>query len=174
MRLYFVSLLLFISFLSFAQESIVSQIPFKNVGPTIMSGRVVDIDVNPENSAEFYVGYATGGVWHTVNNGITFESVFDNAPTQNVGDIAINWDEHIIWLGTGETISSRSSYAGVGILKSTDGGKTWEQKGLADSHHISDIILDENNPDVATVAVLGHLYTPNAERGIFKTTDGGV
>lgn len=168
---------LILSFLTFlpaiAQESIVENIPFKNVGPTIMSGRVVDIDVNPQNSTEFYVGYATGGVWHTTNNGITFESVFDSAPTQNVGDIAINWDENIIWVGTGETISSRSSYAGVGILKSTDGGKTWEQKGLTDSHHISDIILDENNPDVVVVASLGHLYTSNEERGVFKTTDGG-
>ncbi|PHS02632.1 MAG: glycosyl hydrolase [Leeuwenhoekiella sp.] len=161
------------SLVGFAQESIVRNIPFKNVGPTIMSGRVVDIDVNPQNSAEFYVGYATGGVWHTVNNGITFESVFDAAPTQNVGDIAINWDENIIWVGTGETISSRSSYAGIGILKSTDNGKTWEQKGLLDSHHISDIILDASNPEVVVVAALGHLYSPNEERGVFKTTNGG-
>ncbi len=170
----FYFILSFLTFLpAIAQESIVENIPFKNVGPTIMSGRVVDIDVNPQNSTEFYVGYATGGVWHTTNNGITFESVFDSAPTQNVGDIAINWNENIIWVGTGETISSRSSYTGVGILKSTDGGKTWEQKGLIDSHHISDIILDENNPDVAVVASLGHLYTSNEERGVFKTTDGG-
>ena len=173
MRPFFVVLSLLVFLCSTAQESIVKNIPFKNIGPTIMSGRVVDIDVNPQNPAEFYVGYATGGVWHTVNNGITFESVFDTAPTQNVGDIAINWDENIIWVGTGETISSRSSYAGVGLLKSADGGKTWEQKGLLDSHHISDIILDENNPEVVVVASLGHLYSPNEERGVFKTTDGG-
>ncbi|MFI8377612.1 WD40/YVTN/BNR-like repeat-containing protein [Leeuwenhoekiella sp. NPDC079379] len=154
-------------------NSIVKNIPFKNAGPTIMSGRVVDIEVNPENSTEFYVAYATGGVWHTVNNGITFTSVFDSAPTQNVGDIAVNWAYKIIWAGTGETISSRSSYAGVGILKSTDNGKTWENTGLYDSHHISDIIVDEENPDVVLVAALGHLYSPNDERGIFKTTDGG-
>ena len=173
MRLYLYPILFFISFFVSAQESIVTQVPFKNIGPTIMSGRVVDVDVNPQNSAEFYVGYATGGVWHTLNNGITFESVFDSAPTQNVGDIAVNWKENIIWVGTGETISSRSSYAGIGVLKSTDGGKTWEQKGLIDSHHISDIVLDAGNPDVVWVASLGHLYSPNAERGVFKTTDGG-
>jgi len=155
------------------KNSIVKNIPFTNVGPTIMSGRVVDIEVNPENSTEFYVAYATGGVWHTSNNGNTFDSVFDTAPTQNVGDIAVNWSENIIWVGTGETISSRSSYAGIGILKSADGGKTWEQKGLLDSHHISDIVLDATNPDVAVVGALGHLYSDNAERGIFKTTDGG-
>ena len=154
-------------------DSNVKNVPFKNAGPTIMSGRVVDVEVNPENSTEFYVAYATGGVWHTINNGITFESVFDSAPTQNVGDIAVNWKNNIIWAGTGETISSRSSYAGVGILKSTDNGKTWENAGLYDSHHISDIILDENNPDFAIVGALGHLYSSNAERGIFKTTDGG-
>ncbi|WP_370175986.1 VPS10 domain-containing protein [Leeuwenhoekiella palythoae] len=155
------------------KNSIVKNIPFTNVGPTIMSGRVVDIEVNPENSTEFYVAYATGGVWHTSNNGNTFDSVFDTAPTQNVGDIAVNWSANIIWVGTGETISSRSSYAGIGILKSVDGGKTWEQKGLLDSHHISDIVLDPSNPDVAVVGALGHLYSDNAERGIFKTTDGG-
>ena len=155
------------------ENSLVKNIPFKNIGPTIMSGRVVDIEVNPENSTEFYVAYATGGVWHTVNNGNTFESVFDSAPTQNVGDIGVNWKENIIWAGTGETISSRSSYAGIGILKSTDGGKTWQQKGLLDAHHISDIVLDATNPDVAVVGALGHLYSPNEQRGIFKTTDGG-
>ena len=155
------------------ENSLVKNVPFKNVGPTLMSGRVVDIEVNPENSTEFYVAYATGGVWYTVNNGNTFESVFDSAPTQNVGDIAVNWKENIIWAGTGETISSRSSYAGIGILKSTDGGKTWEQKGLLDAHHISDIVLDATNPDVAVVGALGHLYSPNEQRGIFKTTDGG-
>ncbi|HCW64669.1 MAG TPA: glycosyl hydrolase, partial [Leeuwenhoekiella sp.] len=154
-------------------NSIVKNVPFTNVGPTIMSGRVVDIEVNPENSTEFYVAYATGGVWHTSNNGNTFDAVFDTAPTQNVGDIAVNWSANIIWVGTGETISSRSSYAGIGILKSIDGGKTWEQKGLLDSHHISDIVLDASNPDVAVVGALGHLYSDNAERGIFKTTDGG-
>ncbi|RXG18154.1 sortilin (neurotensin receptor 3) [Leeuwenhoekiella aestuarii] len=155
------------------ENSLVKNIPFKNIGPTIMSGRVVDIEVNPENSTEFYVAYATGGIWHTVNNGNTFESVFDSAPTQNVGDIAVNWTDGIMWAGTGETISSRSSYAGIGILKSTDNGKTWEQKGLLDAHHISDIVLDASNPDVAVVGALGHLYSPNEQRGIFKTTDGG-
>ncbi|MEH6407572.1 MAG: glycosyl hydrolase, partial [Leeuwenhoekiella sp.] len=155
------------------KESLIKNVPFINAGPTIMSGRVVDIDVNPSKSTEFYVGYATGGVWHTENNGITFTSVFDTAPTQNVGDIAIDWKTGTIWVGTGETISSRSSYAGVGILKSTDGGKTWEDKGLVDTHHISDIIINPKDPNTVWVAALGHLYSSNAERGVFKTTDGG-
>ena len=154
-------------------SSLVKNVPFKNVGPTIMSGRVVDVDVNPENSTDFYVGYATGGIWHTDNNGVTFTSVFDNAPTQNVGDIAVDWKSGTIWAGTGETISSRSSYAGVGLLKSTDNGKTWQNTGLVDGHHISDILIDPEDSNVVTVAVLGHLYSDNEERGIYKTTDGG-
>ena len=74
-----------------ANNSLVKNIPFENIGPTVMSGRVVDIDVNPNNTTEFYVGYASGGLWYTNNNGTTFTSVFDNAPTQNIGDIAIDW-----------------------------------------------------------------------------------
>lgn len=154
-------------------ESPVKAVPFTNIGPTIMSGRVVDVDVNPQDPTEFYVAYATGGLWHTKNNGTTFTSVFDPAPTQNIGDIAVNWKDHIIWVGTGENNSSRSSYAGVGILKSYDGGKNWTFAGLPDSHHIGRIILNPNNADEAVVGVLGHLYSPNAERGIYKTVDGG-
>lgn len=154
-------------------ESSVRAVPFENIGPTIMSGRVVDVDVNPQDPTEFYVAYATGGLWHTVNNGISFTSVFDQAPTQNIGDIAVNWKENIIWVGTGENNSSRSSYAGVGILKSTDGGKNWTFAGLPDSHHIGRIILNPNNSEEVVVGVAGHLYSPNSERGIFKSTDGG-
>ncbi|PKP39632.1 MAG: glycosyl hydrolase, partial [Bacteroidetes bacterium HGW-Bacteroidetes-13] len=100
-------------------------------------------------------------------------SVFDSAPTQNIGDIAVDWKNEIIWVGTGENNASRSSYAGIGILKSTDHGKTWENVGLPDSHHIGRIILNPNNPNEVVIGALGHLYSPNAERGVFKTKDGG-
>ncbi|MGB1284181.1 MAG: WD40/YVTN/BNR-like repeat-containing protein, partial [Polaribacter sp.] len=140
---------------------------------TIMSGRVVDIDVNPNNTTEFYVGYASGGLWYTNNNGTTFTPVLDNAPTQNVGDIAVDWENGTIWVGTGENNSSRSSYAGIGILKSTDKGNTWTNVGLLDSHHIGRILINPNNPNEVIVGVLGHLYSPNKERGIYKTIDGG-
>ena len=156
-----------------AENSLVKNVPFKNIGPSIMSGRVVDLAVNPENSAEFYVGYASGGVWHTKNNGTTFTPILDNAPTQNVGTIAVDWQAGTIWVGTGENNASRSSYAGIGILKSTDGGKTWENKGLTDAHHFGPISINPNNPNEIIVAVTGHLYSPNRERGIYKTTDGG-
>ena len=138
-----------------------------------MSGRVVDVDANPDDPTEFYVGYASGGLWYTTNNGQSFTSVFDSEDVLTVGDIAVNWKTHTIWLGTGEVNSSRSSYAGVGIYKSTNNGKTWEYLGLPESHHIGKILLHPTDNNVAWVAVLGHLYSPNKERGIYKTTDGG-
>ena len=155
------------------KTSLVRHIPLKNIGPSVMSGRVVDIAVNKKNPAEFYVGYASGGLWYTNNNGSSFTSVMDNADTQNIGDIAVDWESGTIWVGTGENNSSRSSYAGIGILKSTDKGKTWINTGLEDAHHIGRILINPKNSNEVIVGVTGHLYTPNAERGIYKTTDGG-
>ena len=153
--------------------SIIKNVSFSNIGPTIMSGRVADIDVNPNDPTEFYVGYASGGLWYTKNNGTSFRPVLDNSPTQNIGDIAVDWNNGTIWVGTGEKNSSRSSYAGIGMLKSDNQGKTWEHVGLSDSHHVSRIVINANNPKEVVVGVIGHLYSPNEERGIFKTIDGG-
>ncbi len=155
------------------ETSIVKNIPFKNVGPTVMSGRVVDVDVNPDNPTEFLVGYASGGVWHTINNGTSFTPLLDSAETQNVGDIAVDWKNKTIWVGTGENNASRSSYAGIGVLKSTDWGTTWTNTGLYDTQHISRILINPENPDEVVVAALGHLYSSNSERGVYKTIDGG-
>jgi len=156
-----------------AQNSLVKNVPFTNIGPSIMSGRIVDIDINPNNTTEFYAAYASGGLWYTNNNGTSFVSVTENAPTQNMGDVAVDWENGTIYIGTGESNSSRSSYAGIGILKSTDKGKTWELVGLENSQHIGRIIINKNNPNEVLVGVIGNLYTPNTERGIFKTSDGG-
>jgi len=155
------------------EKSIVKNVPFTNIGPSVMSGRVVDVDVNPNKTTEFYVAYASGGLWYTNNNGTTFTSITDNAPTQNMGDIAVDWNNGTIWVGTGESNSSRSSYSGIGILKTTDKGKTWQNVGLTDSHHIGRIVINKDNSNEIVVGVIGHLYSPNKERGIFKTTDGG-
>jgi len=155
------------------KNSLVKNINFTNMGPTVMSGRVADVAVNPENPTEFYVGYASGGLWYTNNNGTTFTPVLDNSPTQNIGDIAVDWNSETIWVGTGEKNSSRSSYAGIGMLKSTDKGKTWQNVGLTDSHHVSRILINPNNTNEVIVAVIGHLYSSNEERGLFKTVDGG-
>ena len=156
------------------KASLVKNVPFENIGPSIMSGRVVDLDVNPEMPSEFYVAYASGGLWHTINNGTTFTPIMDNASTQNLGDIAVHWPTRTIYVGTGENNSSRSSYAGIGMLKSTDNGKTWNNIGLNDSHHIGRILIDPENPDIVVVGVTGHLYSANKERGVYKTTDGGT
>ncbi len=156
-----------------AGTSLVKNIHFENIGPTVMSGRVVDIDANPDNPTEFYVGYASGGLWHTNNNGTSFTPVLDGTSTQIVGDIAVDWPSGHIWVGTGENNSSRSSYAGIGVLKSTDKGASWQHMGLSDSHHIGRILINPKDPNEVVVGVTGHLYSPNEERGIYKTMDGG-
>lgn len=155
------------------EKSVLNPIKFRNIGPAIMSGRVVDLDVNPDDPTEFYVAYATGGLWHTTNNGQSFVPVFDSADVIGIGDVAVNYKTNTIWVGTGEVNSSRSSYSGIGIYKSTNGGKTWEYMGLPESHHIGKIQLHPTDNNTVWVAVLGHLYSPNKERGIYKTTDGG-
>lgn len=156
-----------------AQSSLFNQVEAKNIGPTIMSGRVVDLAVNPKNPTEFYVAYATGGLWYTNNNGTSFSPVMDSAETVNCGSVTVDWNSGTIWVGTGEVNTSRSSYAGVGVLKSSDKGKTWENLGLKDSHHISRIWVNPSNLNEIVVAAVGHLYTTNKERGIYKSNDGG-
>ena len=158
---------------SLSARSISNGLEFKSVGPTIMSGRVVDIAVNPDDPTEFYVAYASGGLWHTTNNGTSFISVFDDEIVLTLGAVAVNWKHGVIWLGTGEVNSSRSSYAGTGMYVSTDYGQTWTHSGLEESHHIGRICLHPTDPNKAWVAALGHLYSPNLERGVFATTDGG-
>ena len=155
------------------QKSLVNDIAFKNIGPSIMSGRISDVEVNPDDPTEFYAAYASGGLWHTVNNGQSFVSIFDSTDILTIGDIAVNWKTRTIWVGTGEVNSSRSSYAGIGIFTSHNNGRTWEYMGLPESHHIGKIQLHTTDPLTAWVAVLGHLYSPNKDRGIYKTNDGG-
>ena len=155
-------------------SSLFRNIPFQNIGPTVFSGRVVDVDINPDNPTEMYVAYASGGLWYTDNNGTTFTPVFDGQATITIGDIAVNWDANIIWVGTGENNSSRSSYSGIGIFKSTDKGKTWKYTGLPESQHIGRIVLHPVNPNIVYVACLGSLYSANENRGVYMTQDGGV
>lgn len=156
------------------KKSLLKDAKFRNIGPSIMSGRVVDIEANPEDPTEFYVAYASGGLWYTKNNGQSFTPIFDNEDVITIGDIAVKWyGARMIWVGSGEVNSSRSSYAGNGVYKSSDNGKTWEYVGLPESHHIGKIQLHPTDPNTAWVAALGHLYSPNKERGVYKTTDGG-
>ena len=158
---------------SLKETSLVKDVEFRNVGPVNMSGRVVDLAVNEADPTQFYSAYASGGLFYTGNNGMSFTSIFDNQMVMSIGDIAVDWKNDIIWLGSGENNSSRSSYSGVGLFKSTDKGNSWKHMGLPESHHISRIVLHPENPDIVWVAVIGHLYSPNEERGLYKTTDGG-
>jgi photosystem II stability/assembly factor-like uncharacterized protein len=155
------------------KKSLLNPVKFRSIGPSIMSGRVVDIDANPSDPTEFYVAYASGGLWYTNNNGQSFTPIFDSVDVITIGDIAVNWKSGSIWVGTGEVNSSRSSYAGIGMYRSRDKGKTWQYIGLPESHHIGKIQLHPTDDNTAWVAVLGHLYSPSKERGVYKTTDGG-
>ena len=154
-------------------SSLVQNLEFENIGPTVMSGRIVDVDVNNQDPTHFFAAYASGGLWYTKNNGISFEPLFQQEASMTIGDIAVDWKNKIIWVGTGENNSSRSSYAGTGIYKSTDWGKTWEWMGLSETQHIGRIILNPTNPNIVWVAAIGHLYSANKERGVYKTEDGG-
>jgi len=155
------------------QNSEVKKVPFDNIGPKVMSGRVVALAVNPDDPTEFYVAYASGGLWHTKTNGISFTPISENAPTQNIGEIAMHWPTRTLWVGTGENNASRSSYAGIGMMKTTDNGKTWSLAGLEDSHHIGKILIHPKNPNHVIVGVTGHLYSSSEERGVYSTKDGG-
>ena len=153
--------------------SLLQNINFRNIGPTVMSGRVVDLDVNPNDPANFYVAYASGGLWETKNHGNTFTPLFDNQMVMTIGDIKVDWNKDIIYVGSGENNSSRSSYSGNGIYKSSDNGKNWTHIGLDDSHHIGRIIIHPNDSEVLWIAALGHLYSENIERGVYKSVNGG-
>lgn len=155
-------------------ESIFHSYPIRNVGPVIQGGRVTDIDVHPSSPNTYYVGYASGGVFKTTNNGASFEPIFDGNDALGIGNITVSpANPDIIWVGSGENNSSRSSYAGAGVFKSTDGGKTWSHMGLRHSQHIGRIVTHPTDPNTAWVASLGALYSNNSERGLYKTTDGG-
>src|SRR5207302_2025560 len=126
------------------------------------------------NPSTVYVGTASGGVWKTTNASTTWEPMFDNEGVSTIGDVTVApSDPAIVWVGTGEPNNRQSSSWGNGVYKSSDAGKTWANMGLRDSHHIGRIAIHPANPNVVHVAALGHLWGPNKERGVYKTTDGG-
>lgn len=156
------------------ENSILKEYPARNIGPTVQGGRIVDIEVNLKNTKEFYVGYGSGGVFKTVNNGITFEPVFDQNDALGIGDFALSQtDPKILYIGTGEKNGSRSTYIGSGVYKTTDGGKTWNYVGLTGTQHISRVLIHPQDNNTVWVASLGALYSNNPDRGVFKSTDGG-
>jgi len=154
-------------------NSLVKNLEFRNVGPTIMSGRVVDIEVNPQDPTHFFVAYASGGLWETKNEGASFSPLFDNEIVMTIGDIAVDWKNDYLYIGTGENNSSRSSYSGFGLFVSKDHGSSWQHLGLEETHHIGRVLIHPENADILWVASLGHLYSENKERGVYKSVDGG-
>jgi len=148
---------------------------FRSIGPATPSGRIDDFAVLARNPKVFYIAAATGGVWKTTNGGVTVTPVFDDAGSASVGAVAIAADDpNLVWAGTGEANNRQSSSWGDGVYKSTDGGKTWKNMGLATSKQIARIIVDPVDHDVVYVAALGDLWKAGGERGVYKTTDGGI
>ena len=148
---------------------------FREIGPTIMGGRVSDLAVVESDPRVFYVGVATGGVWKTENAGITFTHIFKDEATASVGDVTVApSNPNVVWVGTGEPNNRQSSPWGNGVYRSTDAGRTWTHLGLENTHSIARIQVHPRDPDVAYVAAVGHLWGPNPERGVYRTVDGGA
>lgn len=146
----------------------------RQLGPTTMGGRIMDIAVYEKEPRIVYIASASGGLWKTENGGLTTQVVFDREATVSLGCVAVSQkDPNVVWVGTGEASSRNSTAWGDGVYKSTDGGKTWTNMGLKESMHIAEILIDPRNNDVVYVAALGRLWGENEERGVYKTTDGG-
>ena len=147
---------------------------FRNVGPEVQGGRIVDLDVPKSRPGTLFVAFASGGLWRTDNRGGSWTPLFDHESSMSLGAIAVgDADGNVLWAGTGEANASRTTYAGTGVFKSVDGGKSWTNTGLTDSHHVGKILVDATNPDVVFAAAMGPLYTDGGERGLYRTTDGG-
>ncbi|MGH9410167.1 MAG: WD40/YVTN/BNR-like repeat-containing protein, partial [Vicinamibacterales bacterium] len=162
--------------LQLAVQSPFAPLAWRALGPEHQSERIEAIAVPAGSRNTIYVGPGAGNVWKTTNNGLTWTPIFDHESAFAVGDIAVApSNDQIVWVGTGEVQPRFAGYAfaGTGVFKSTDAGRTWKNMGLADSQHIGKILIDPSNPDVVYVGAMGHQWTPNAERGVFKTTDGG-
>src|SRR3954454_8449518 len=158
-----------------ASSSPYSSIPWQYLGPTNISGRATDIAVADTRSGRrIYAGYATGGVWESDDNGGSWRAIFDDAASTSIGDLAVApSNPDILWVGTGESNIFRASMPGVGVYKSTDGGRTFAHMGLSDTQTIGRIVVHPATPDTVYVAASGHEWTDNQNRGVFKTTDGG-
>lgn len=158
-------------------SSPLASIPFRCVGPMGQGGRVVAMALDERKPEVWIAAFATGGLWITRTDGITWEPLFDHEEAFALGDVAVQWGEpgvpKTIWVGTGEANASRSSYAGAGVFRSDDGGRTWQNVGLRGSHRIARIVLHPKDPNTVFVAAQGPLYTDGGERGVYKTSDGG-
>jgi len=161
-----------------ALDGLLNALTFRNIGPFRTAAWVTEVAV-PETPLHdhlytIYAATRSGGLWKTVNAGTTWTNVSDGVGAAAVGAVAVApSNPNVVWMGTGDQANARSSYSGTGVFKSTDAGATWQLMGLPDSHHIARIVIHPKNPDLVYVAAMGHLFSKNAERGVFRTTDGG-
>ena len=155
-------------------DPILKNFTWRSIGPANMGGRIDDIAVVESSPSTFYVGFATGGLWKTTNNGTTFTPLFDEQPVTSIGDIAIApSDPNTVYVGSGEPNNRQSSSFGAGVFKSTDAGKTWTNVGLKETQSIARVVVHPKDANTVYVAAIGHLFGPNPERGVYKSTDGG-
>src|SRR3954447_23403654 len=148
---------------------------FRSLGPSVTTGRISDIDIDPRNPNVWYVASASGGLWKTENRGNTFTPIFDEYGSSSLGCVVVDpKDSNVVWLGTGENNNQRSVAFGDGGYKSTDAGKTWKRMGLENSEHIQNIMIDPRNSSVVYVTAIGPLWRAGGDRGLYKTTDGGA
>jgi photosystem II stability/assembly factor-like uncharacterized protein len=159
-------------------DDVLNATAFRNIGPFRTSAWITEIAV-PEAPARdhlytIYAASRTGGLWKTSNNGVTWDPISDSVEVAAVGAVALApSNPSIVWMGTGDQANARSSYSGKGVFKSTDAGKTWQSMGLPDTHHIARIVIHPANPEIVYVAAMGHLFSRNEERGVFRTRNGG-
>ena len=155
-------------------ESKFRDLKWRAVGPVFQGGRIESVACPANEPYTIYVGVGAGNLWKTINNGLTWEAIFENESTFSIGCVAVSKsNSDFVWVGTGEAHLSGTSFAGTGVFKSTDAGKTWKNMGLYDSHHIGKVVIDPFDADIVFVAAIGHMSSRNKERGILKTTDGG-
>jgi photosystem II stability/assembly factor-like uncharacterized protein len=148
---------------------------FRSIGPSLTTGRVADVEVDPRNPSVWYVAAGSGNLWKTENRGNTWTPIFDNDGSYSLGVVVVDpRDSNVVWLGTGENKNQRSVGYGDGVYKSTDAGKSWKRMGLENSEHIGKIVIDPRSSNTVYVAAIGPLWAPGGERGVYKTTDGGT
>ena len=157
-----------------AKASPFAGLTWRAIGPRKQGGRIETIACHPGKPSVIYAGAGSGNLWKSINNGVTWRPIFDSESAFAIGDVAVSAsDPNVVWVGTGERLMARSSYAGTGVFKSTDAGETWVNMGLLDSHHIGRVVIHPRDPDIVYVAAIGHMYSFNEQRGLYRTRDGG-
>jgi hypothetical protein len=156
-------------------EKTFAGLKLRNVGPALMSGRIADIAIHPNDNNLWYVAVGSGGVWKTENSGITWAPIFDDQTSYSIGCVTIDpGNPHVVWVGTGENVGGRHVGYGDGVYRSQDGGASWENRGLKESQHVSKIIVHPGHSNIIWVAAQGPLWSKGGERGLYKSTDDGT